>query len=368
MKYILLVFALVTLAGTGIMQPDEFGEPWPMVDRCVVSQAWDAANRANRSFEGAIIMASRLNRLHAFRDDWDTPRIIADLPFTTGPSAISPNAQWYAVVESLGTSNSEGWVTVVESRAIHVYDTLDGTLHSIPWEDRYGANSYPSRLFWIGNEQIVHSLRSSGLEVWYIIGPFSGEISEWDRPFDPTARIFYLSHDGQKGFAADWSPQQWSILDGSDELTFSGRSYVAAWHPSSELLATLNYQEAETNRSTSVFVLDLKGEIQHHIYQHLNDDNNPEFAIQLDAWSPDGRYLAFRHQTLMIADLETHQVRDTCMTVDSLAWSSDGEQLAVNTTTDGNSLLRVIDISTFDSRIIGIPSGPIIGWRADEEG
>ena len=312
-------------------------------------------------------MTSRQNRLHAFRDDWDTPRIIADLPSTTGPSAISPNAQWYAVVESLGTSNSEGWVTIVESRAIHVYDTLRGNSHSVPWEDRYGANSYPSRLFWIGNEKIVHSLRNTGSEVWYIIEPFSGEFIEWDRPFDPTAHIFYLSPDGQKGFAVDANYRQWSILDGADEVTFSGMSYIAIWHPSSELLTTLNYEEAETNHSTSVFLLDLEGEVQHHIYHYLNDDNNPKSEIQLDAWSPDGRYLAFRHEKLMIADLETQQVWDTCMTVDSLAWSSDGEQLTVTTAIDNNSLIRVIDISTFDSRIIGIPSGPIIGWRADDE-
>lgn len=349
---------LLMIFDVGIAQSDDIGQPWPIVEQCITLESTPPDSWA---FEGTLIMTSQRG-LHAYRDEWETAHITAFLSLPL-QEALSPDDHWYAIVD--GTARSEGFNTVFTTTAIQVFDTLDGTTYTIPWESSYAAQRrvIGGGLYWMDDTRLLYT--------GTIINPFTAEMLPLDRPFSTYHFVFELSPDTQKGLSASWPEPYWTIHtpDNTVELSVP-TTYGALWHPNSEYFVTVS-SSTEASDPRNLIMLNLNGGVEHHIYLTQPSPQYVPDARHM-AWSPDGRYLAFEAEDrhLFLADMDQQVVIATCLTPENdftFAWSPTHYQLAIIDPRSEDRAIRIVDFDTSISYIVGYHRGPIIGWRVDEE-
>lgn len=332
----------------------------PLVKQCFVPHT---EQEESSSFSGTMVLTS-LGRLHAFRAEWDTPRISAF--FQAVDTALSPDHRWFAFVE--GGSNTDGMVTVFSTSRLRVVNTLDGNEYALPWENRYASihRIYGHQLYWLDNERLLYSIGDQD-EHWFEIDPFQGEIQSWHARFTPSYFAFELAPNGEYGLSADWPEPFWSIHTPMTDITMQTALKYSpiAWHPSELYFAGVVFPQA--SEAEAVVTVTLDGAVDEVLYR----DDSPETRINQLQWSPDGRYLAFSTEYLYIADIERQIIIDTCLTSSprgyfSMAWAPTSTQLALLNPYDPNREIRVIDLESFTEAVVGYHSGEVIGWRADE--
>lgn len=349
---VLMTFSVV------IAQSDDSGQPWPIVEQCITLEG---TSPDYWSFDGTLVMTSQRG-LHAYRDEWETPRITAFLSLPL-QDALSPDDRWYAIVQ--GTARSEGFTTVFTTTAIQVSDTLDSNSHTIPWESSYAAQRrvIGGGLYWMNDTRLLYS--------GTVIDPFTAETMPLDRPFNTYHFVFELSPDTQKGLSTSWPGPYWTIhtSDNTVELAIP-TTYGALWHPTSEYFVTVT-SPTEASDPQTIITINLNGDIEHLVYQMQPSSHNVPDARNM-AWSSDGRYLAFEAEDkrLYIADMDRQLVVDTCLTAENdftFAWSPTHNQLATTDSGSDDRAIRVVDFDLDASYVVGYHTGSIIGWRADDE-
>jgi WD40 repeat protein len=355
-RWLFFCLAPLLIVPSGIQaQSDE--EPWPIVEQCI---SLEINPPPDWTFDGTLILSSQF-RVHTFRQGWTTPRIMAFYR-SYFDTALSPDGRWFAVIVG-NTDLSSGMLTVFSITAIQVFSTTDDTFYSIPWENEYAAfhRVYGHRLYWADENHLLYSKDIDGGENWFLVNPFTSEITPWEQFFRPSYFGFDLAPDAQKGLSSDW-PEPFLSIHANETVTeVAIRSgFNGIWHPSSDYFLIETFPEDSTD-PVDLLMLDLNGEIVYDIFRTQSD-----YGVGTMVWSPDGRYLAFVDDHLYIADLDAERVIDTCIATSStIAWSPTRNQLAV---VGGSSdhAIRIIDFDRAASYIVGYHAGGIIGWRADE--
>lgn len=338
-------------------------EMWPVTERCV----GDATGPpADWSFEGTLILTSS-GRVHTYRYEWETPRIILFESNVIGERKLSPDANWVAVVEGRRIESFYGWSTIVgfDVDAIAVHSTTTDESYTIEWENEYTAQTrlIGHELHWIDNEHLLYSKDIDGEENWYVINPFTGEIENWEKPFSPSAFDFILSPDADSAVIVNWSSNG-LLVHNEARYGLDFRAYDIYWKPDSMFFAA--YSRPETEHTINSFALfDLFGQ---RIQTLMTIDEDDEYAGLRNPWSPNERYLLFGVNTLHIADFQEQVIIDTCIPVrlwDTVAWAATNDQFVFRRTYDDDREIQIVDMARWERYIVGYHYGAVIGWRAD---
>lgn len=365
MKYILTTVSLVVLTCISVSQSDPESDlkPWPITERCLLLETELSSDFA---FEGTLLTRNR-KRLIGYAYDGEQVRSSVIQSGLSGSGRLSPNSMWYLFF--VGKSWEEGLVSMVVTREIRVYSTMDNEVYSIPWDDTYSImrRRYGHRLYWIDNSHLLYSKTING-ETWFIIDPFSGDVQQALLYYNPTAFAFELSPDAQKGLSAHWPDPFWTIESATGNVQVPIRlQYQVLWHPSSEYFVTTTWPENPTEPGR-LLIIDLHGDVVHYLYQSIRLPSTV-FTVANAIWSDDGRYLTFVDQHLYIADMETQQVFDTCITPISnfsYAWSPDSNQIALFRMAEGDTAVHILDMKTYRVYRVVDNVVSLIGWRANE--
>jgi hypothetical protein len=332
---------------------------WRVVQQCFESSS---QQQGSVSFNGTLVLRS-LGRLHAFRSEWETPRILAF--FHEVDTALSPDNRWFAIVE--GGSRVNGMVTEFSTSTIRVVNTLDGSEYSLPWENTYsGVHRIDGhRIYWLNNDQLLYSIGDFD-ELWFQINPFLGETQPWQAHFTPSHFAFVLAPNGEYGLSSGWPEPLWTLhTPNSDIVVDTEVGYGSnAWNPLGLYLVGVG--TTQPTGSETLVTVTLQGEIDEVVYRA----ESPETRIRQLHWSPDGRYLAFLAEQLLIADTERQIIVDTCIASPSqgylsMSWSQASSQLALLAPYDSKREIHVLDLENATETVVGYHSGEVIGWRAD---
>jgi len=372
MRYFSLIFLFVMMIPT--FAEDDI---WTLQEQCV-----PRAPIGSWSYDGTIL-ATGYSGLHGINADWETPRVMVRTSrYSNG--LLSPNQRWYA--------EFQGYVYYAESfndlhviEAITVNSTLgDNNVYSIPWENSW-LNMWGYReIFWLNDEQILYEYSDDfvhDLDELRVINILEGTTAKWDSAIDIL--------DGGSGFQREYvqfpSPdftqtinnshhpdenrRYWAIYD-IDEVKplaeIETRSEaIFEWLPNSSGFVgeitdadentSLTYFDKNSNKLATIMTLDR---------DQVRYPRNLRFASN-------GRYLAIKiwRGNLLIADMDTHQVIDTCLsTADSITWSPDNSQIAFLEPNSGTQNVYVFDLDSWSYRavarhIVQSTWDKIIGWR-----
>lgn len=86
-------------------------------------------------------------------------------------------------------------------------------------------------------------------------------------------------------------------------------------------------------------------------------------AFDLSIWKPDQSAIESTH--LILLNLETHQVIDTCLSADWITWSLDGQYIAISTPADKKTINNILLIDISKKRVYQLMSGKMllpVGW------
>lgn len=361
-RYVLAVFiTLLTLSFVHAQEATETPDAWPIEQRCIGALAKPPKDW---TFPGAILLTSD-GKLHAYQQGWSTPRILVFnneiYPFGIGSAILSPNQRWYALVESTRTDYYNIWE--VRTKAIHIYSTASSKHYIVKWETAWGGSVGGLSghvLYWIDNEHLLYSKGDSTDEKWFVINPFSGEVTDWQASFNPSWDNFSLSPDAQKALYKYGMDINWTLFNGNQELQV--RLGQPSWRPDSQAFVgyTAPPDSLDVNR---IVLLDLQGQITEII---MNLPERMEMGLD-GVWSPDGRYFAFATNHLYIADMANRRLIDTCYSSErplfmSAAWSPDSSQLAFISYADRGKL-QVLDLKIWERYVVAYHYGDVIGWR-----
>ncbi|MAU11777.1 MAG: hypothetical protein CL607_18270 [Anaerolineaceae bacterium] len=357
---LMLLFAVTVVRG----QSGDLDEPWSIVEQCILQEGTPPADW---SFDGMILTVNNGQLIGYSQNNNGIQSSVIQETGIPAYGHLSPDGLWYAIVK--GSSEADGLVTVVTTFEIQVYSTIEDRHYVVPWENTYHImrRNFGHQLYWLDNSHLLYSKDMNGGEHWFIIDPFSAEITTWDQPFTPTHFAFELTPDAQKGIASAWSEPYWNILSTEEPIETQTRTHFQAlWHPSSEHFATTTWPKV-SEEPEKLILVDLNGEIIHSLYRASKIPPG-YFDARGMLWSPDGRYLAFADDHLYIADTLTQQVYDTCFSpVINLAWAPRTHQLALFEGGDNTHSLQVIDLDRAVSYIVDQRTMFLIGWRADDE-
>ncbi len=363
-KFLLIFFVAVIFYQINFAQSDD---AWAIEQRCLPEPSTTLPD--DWSFDGTLILTSS-NKLHAYRQEWETPHILL---FSTGwniphSGQLSSDGKWFAVIK--GDSDFSGVVTDWTLDEIRVIDTSDGTHFTVDWDTGFGATHtlYGRFLEWLPDNKLLYSKTESDEsdhETWYVIDPFTREVTDWESNIDPHQSRFYLAPDGQKAVYDNYSG--FFLHNGQAEIQLPVT--IASWNPDSTQFATsiidedrqlIRYSLFDVN-GTEITTLAPIPEGINRTSVFPRDTNN--------AWSSDGRYLLFTLDRLYIADTESEILIDPCIESDyvSMAWSQDSSQLAIIDRRNDDGKIQIIDFSRWERYIVGYHFGEVIGWRADDE-
>ncbi|MEP7292436.1 MAG: hypothetical protein ABI835_11670, partial [Chloroflexota bacterium] len=332
-------------------------EGWEIVEHCF-GEATEPPE--GWTFDGTMLLTST-GRLHAYRQEWETPRILVFSNGLPSWSALSPDMRWYAVVEF---EREESFVfTTFHEKAIRVYSLIDDTQYLIPWENSWSASHrvYGHRLYWLDNEHLLYS-QGDLFQEWYRINPFSQEIEQWNSDLDPSEFVYDLAPDADKALFTDWGLDYWVLDRGEDEIQLPIVN-IAGWSPDSSQFAAytgVNY------RAQQFVLFDADGSLTETLLEIPQDTQN--YWLYSNLWSPSGDDLLFTTDRLYLADIENRHIVDLCLSSEgmrSAVWSPDGNQFAL-TTYDRDDGIQIFDLETWQRYVVSYHNGSIIGWRSDD--
>jgi hypothetical protein len=364
MKYrlLLVILSVLSLTDYAFAQHDIHAENWPVEQRCIgeavqVPEDW--------AFDGTLILTSS-GKLHAFQQDWDTPRILAfyhsDIPYS---GVLSPDGRWFAIIE--GESENVGMYVRWNTDAIRIYSTLDDQENTVEWKNSFVAlhRLFGHGLYWLDAQHLLYSMGDEPNEVWYTIDDLSNEVKLWQSAFTLSHYADIISPDGLKLlYHEDWTVPYWILYNGQMNIELP-EFRNAAWSPnSSQFVAyTLNSESREVDQ---VAIFDLNGNITDIVFDIPQGES---IALNFkNFWSPDGHYFLFATDHLYIADMQAKQVIDTCiLTTSSIttAWSPEGFQFALVERYSESLEVQIVDMNVWDRYIVAYHSGEIIGWRGE---
>ena len=185
MKHALLLLLLLICLFTSPItithaQDDDTSQGWPIEERCIGNHIPPASDW---TFDGTILMTGR-HGVHAYQQDWDTPRVIAftrDNPsiYLWGTPGLSPDGHWYVATMGTESSYSASHSSVTSDvviEAIVVYSTVNfDEIYRVPWTTSHHLDRHYTsitRMIWIDNEHLLYG--------GFIINPFDGTTQEWE--------------------------------------------------------------------------------------------------------------------------------------------------------------------------------------------
>ena len=338
---------------------------WTLVEKCV-AEATSAPN--DWQFEGTLLLRS-LGKLHAYNQDWDTPRILVfhtyDIP---GTGLLSPDGRWFATIE--GVREDVQMIATWQTESIEVHSTINDESYVVEWENFFSAvhRLYGHIPYWLDNEHLLYSMgddTSDAGEQWFIINPFTQEVTPWEGNFSPSRLSFSLSPDGEKALHHDWGDLFWILENGETQIEIPIFANKITWHPDSTSFA--GYTFHEDNRAVDQLVIfDLNGDITDTVF---TIPSAIDYSFQEGyTWSPDGRYLVFASERIYIADIQEEVVYDTCIPSRSVtvAWSPSSTQFAFIERYYTDREIQIFDIGEWVRYVVGYHSGEVIGWRNDD--
>lgn len=356
-----LLFVILAL---GIVQMS-FGQSdadWEIELRClnettsILPDGW--------SFSGTLILESR-DKLHTYRQDWDTPHILL---FTLGRNIphsgqLSPDSKWFAIIK--GNSERVQVVTLWTTDEIQVIDTLSKTQFTVDWNTGFTATHtlWGRFLEWLPDNKLLYSKTESDAldsEEWYVIDPFTSDVSKWESNINLYQDRLYFAPDGQKAVYDNYSG--FFLHNGQKEIQLP--IALASWNPDSTQFATFIFDE--NSRATEFVIYNTDGEV---VTTVLNISSGKKLKLIKNSWSHDGRYIIFEADKIYIADTESEILIDPCIEARSMsvAWSQDNSQLAFIDEYDSKRRIQIIDFNLWERFVVGYHSGKVIGWRADDE-
>lgn len=365
--WFLLLIILLTSAG----YTAHADEGWEIVERCfgeatTPPEGW--------TFDGTLLLTS-IGRLHAYRQGWETPRVLVFDQHIAEQSVLSPDGLWYAVVQKEKDNDLSSMATTwYRVYAIHVYSTVTDEKYVIPWESIYYFNQQPRGhgLYWLDNEHLLYSRGDAVNEEWVTINPFTGAIGEWDATFNPSWDQFKFSPDREKAVYWDWNEPGGWFYNGTHEISIP--AHDADWSPNSTIFAAFT-RDLETKLPNQYVLFDEDGIRTDVIFDlwsnsQLTSEGAGVTEYLETGWSPDNRYLVFGVQErLYIADIEHKQVIDACVISAiysfSVAWSPDSSQFALTTYIHDDGI-QIFDLAAWERYVVGYHSGDVIGWRGDD--
>lgn len=249
---------------------------------------------------------------------------------------------------------------------IVIHSTDNDETYRIPWKNAFATTQRLSghMPYWLDDEHLLYSMGNME-EEWFIINPFTQEVTEWAGTFTPSEFNFVLSPDGEKALYNYWLDPFWNLNNGFEtiEVPNVGRG---SWHPNSSLFAAYTLQD-DSFQPNELATFNLDGERLATIFDVPEE---AEFVWRIEnAWSPSGYYLVFATETLYLADMREQIVIDTCIPTRSVtvAWSPSSEQLALIERVHTDRQIQIIDLNRWQRYVVGYHDGQIIGWRIDDE-
>jgi hypothetical protein len=374
-QYIILLLLLLPIVSTNAQD-----HLWTFKEQCATHASINAW-----AFAGTILLTG-YGGLHGVNADWDTPRVLARIgPYSDG--YLSPDNRWYAEPEGhIIYSESYNHEHIVDS--IEVYSTRgDNIVYSIPWQNSWLQMWGYREMFWINNDHILYEYSDNfvhELDELVAINPFEDARTAFDASIDildggsgfqreyvqfpapDFTRTIYSRYD------PDRSLQYWGVYDIASGQALKelqvGSEAVFAWLPGSSGFAG---QITTNDERTELALFDRNGELIETIY----DLGTSQILYpQNIRWSSNGQYLAFKpsHGTLLIADTQTREVVDTCLsTGSSFAWSLADAQISYLEPGDGVRKVYVFDLPSSSFRAVAhhiVQSSywaKVIGWRED---
>jgi hypothetical protein len=379
MKAALLALILLCLAvGPLTAQEDDAG--WPIVERCVGAPTTPPAGW---TFEGTILMSGDYG-LHAIDAKSETPYILAFVPdseYETAPGGgkLSPDKQWYAVIEG---SVQRGNFAVVSETGIRIHSTVQLSENQlIEWENDYGIlrTGWFSQLYWLDNDHLVYKSNIIDAGGPYLINRLTGEAELWQEPYlSVPTREFYPSSDWNS--VVYHEPPNWFLYQNNessllDRLPSEYSNYVLWTSDETHFVAI-----APDNEEQNLSFYDRQGQLLDTLYTAPPSEGNISISASFFnhtttiGFSSDNRYLAFlldrgERQSVYLADFEENQIVDLCTEAFSLAWSPSNDLLALLSVGENNPI-RVVDITASTQYVVGYHRNydyrhGILGWRAD---
>jgi hypothetical protein len=377
-----LVFALFSLHVTYAQEATPEAEGWPVVQRCI-EQATEPPE--DWPFEGTILMYGDYG-IHAYQAGWETTRVVSFIPdnfLLPLPAGLSPDKKWYAGIEGK-IINFLSLGSIFDGKTIVVFSTVDPQIvYRLPWRNSYITGStgqYLQQPRWYDDQHLVHELPTeepggrSVIENLALINPFTGEFEPYHPPLFPLqANGFSLSPDWTRAIRdSENFPNLYNYETGEVITRLELDSAQFVWSADSSRFA------AVTSDNTEISIFDREGALLEVVYQVEQAENTiiePE-----NAWSADGRYLAFvvgrdGITTLHLADTVTETILDTCVPINGyrFAWSPTASQIATTPFPRGaasNDPIYLIDVENQRWIVVAyhftrtIFDG-VIGWRAD---
>jgi hypothetical protein len=366
-------------------QDDDTPSGWPIEERCIGNHT---PPPSDWTFDGTIMMTGR-HGVHAYQQDWETPRVVSFVDcIDLSRAGLSPDQSWYACPQAHRTFHIDTWVI---TEGINVYSTVDyQEAYHYPWQLSYSiSHGFPiTQMYWLDNSRILYWLDGAERPISgeVVLNPFDRTIVQWEGQLtdivqfgrngarivspDRTRTIVHRPFSGlEDGLYDVMSGEMLTELD----LSWGTSVY---WMPDSSHFITGIGPSSYTENSLSQLVLfDRDGNVIDII--HTYDENTVVGGNS--AWSSDGRYLSFNIGEresyigyLHIADMQERRIINTCLTEigSGAAWSPDSTQLALLTPGDGIQSVLVLDIEAYTLHPVARHdtrwSGAIIGWRESE--
>ncbi len=315
-------------------------------------------------------------------------------------AAVSPNGQWLAYTYRNASGDNRLWITDIDGQ-----QTLDATFPEIFHSFKGWFNDRQVFLYW-RFDRLIGRLD--------LLDPFEGVLQELastdggpmvrkriNEDLIPLGRAFIRQCD--RDCKATWSSIFNEVYDRSFEriVYFFGPSKnempsirlfnmetvqdvweYEHWH------TTINEPIWSPDEQQFAVTLPMDERGEHYEIFMVDRDGRPtqltNFANAYPVavvggfqWSPDGRYIAFWMDTrpvegqmsrapyrLFVLDIAKRLVTDYCVYGQSIVWSPDSRQIAVNSNSEGlGSQIILIDI--VDEFAVQLGEGTLVGWMSN---
>jgi WD40 repeat protein len=280
------------------------------------------------------------------------PYPLPDAPQFYGPEAVSPDGKWLAyrsvLYENGQFNHNDDKLTIIDANG-QVQAAMD-------WD-----GDWFNIIGWLDSERLYITTYDGSERGVNIVNPFTGEsqpfspslpdlfidpvqpplklLNDWMVVVDPSlARVAYMRgepaiHKWEFSFIIR------DILTNQEVLVLNkdARFDWPVWSSDNSQLAFIVQDFAEDNfERFELFITNWDGEVEEWVDLRGNADIGYQGIM---SWSPDGRYLAISGKPLLILDMETRQVWDTCLSGGyydwsggprkTMYWSPDSKQLLV---------------------------------------
>lgn len=212
---------------------------------------------------------------------------------------------------------------------------------------------------WIDDQHLILTHIDLSWKGVYLVNPFTGETNilspqlpdifptesalipplmqhqQWEMLFDPTFTkvAFNQQKPGQSTEFVIWDlSTNTEIFRLGIDAYYDWPVWTSDW---SQLGAIVRNRPEDDFARYQLFVVDWRG----GSVEWIDIKGKENVGYGMEAWSPDGRYIAIGGSPLLILDMNTRQVWDTCLASssfnlgqDNLIWSPDSRQLIVATT------------------------------------